>query len=358
VPRFLPILEKEFVLLNKHDDFRLWLTTEESDSFPAILLETCFKVSYETPPGIRQNIERAYTLIDNSYLEKSKDGSNIMFVLAFFHAIISERRSYIPQGWSKFYEFSFADFIAALKISETLDHDSQHSIETYIGLLESAIYGGRIDNISDMHVLKSYLRLYFEKSKLSGGMEISESIKTPQAASIQDHLQAISPLPANDNPKLFGLSTSADIAVQKYNVQEIINSLKKIKQVDASNVKFDREQWKTDLSPIIKQWKSCYQKLAETKIPIVKEEELLVDDPLNGFVLSEIRNGLNAIRHMGETFKKIIGILKGELAIDEDTQKTCISLILGKTPMDWLNIWEGPDSPIEWMRIFFKKLIS
>jgi hypothetical protein len=83
-----------------------------------------------------------------------------------------------------------------------------------------------------------------------------------------------------------------------------------------------------------------------------------VDDPLNGFVLSEIRNGLNAIRHMGETFKKIIGILKGELAIDEDTQKTCISLILGKTPMDWLNIWEGPDSPIEWMRIFFKKLIS
>ena len=79
------------------------------------------------------NIERAYTLIDNSYLEENPNQSDIMFILAFFHAIISERRSYIPQGWSKFYEFSFADFIAALKISESLDHKSSNSTETYIG---------------------------------------------------------------------------------------------------------------------------------------------------------------------------------------------------------------------------------
>jgi len=83
-----------------------------------------------------------------------------MFVLAYFHAIISERRSYIPQGWSKFYEFSFADFIAALKISETIkiSNDSTAGYKTYMGLLESAIYGGRIDNMSDMNVLSAYLQ--------------------------------------------------------------------------------------------------------------------------------------------------------------------------------------------------------
>jgi len=115
--------------------------------------------------------------------------------------------------------------------------------------------------------------------------------------------------------------------VQKYNVQEIINSLKKIKQQDSSAIKFDRDQWKAELTPIIRQWKSCFQKLAETKIPDVKEDELLVDDPLNGFVLQEIRNGLNSIRYLKDTFRKIIGILKGEFVLDEDIQKICTSLI-------------------------------
>lgn len=281
-----------------------------------------------------------------------------MFVLSYFHGIISERRSYIPQGWSKFYEFSFADFIAALKISETIDSVSATSLKTYKGLLESAIYGGRIDNSSDMKVLGAYLESYFEAAKLSGSKDVSDGITMPSDALVGSHLNAFSNLSAVDNPGMFGLSRSADIAVQKYNVQEIISMLKKIKQADASNVKFDREQWKTDLGPIIKQWKGYYGKLLEVKIPMVKEEELLTDDPLNGFVLSEIRNSLNTIKTLSETFKKMIGILKGELALEETIQKVCISLILMKTPVDWLNLWEGPDTPNEWLRVFFKKLIA
>ena len=33
----------------------------------------------------------------------------MLFVLGWFHAIVQERRNYIPQGWTKFYEFSYGD---------------------------------------------------------------------------------------------------------------------------------------------------------------------------------------------------------------------------------------------------------
>ena len=38
--------------------------------------------------------------------------TQLLFVLSWFHALIQERRKYIPQGWSKYYEFSFGDLKA------------------------------------------------------------------------------------------------------------------------------------------------------------------------------------------------------------------------------------------------------
>ena len=37
------------------------------------------------------------------------------------------------------------------------------------GLMENAIYGGRVDNAYDMRVLTSYLKQYFNADVLSGG---------------------------------------------------------------------------------------------------------------------------------------------------------------------------------------------
>jgi dynein heavy chain 2 len=120
VPAFLQLLEKEFSGLVKHKNFRLWLTTEFQDKFPAILLETCYKLSYESPPGVKKNIERAYSLVDPTFLASSALNNQLVFVLSYFHSVIQERRNYIPQGWSKYYEFSYADFVAALKLFDSL----------------------------------------------------------------------------------------------------------------------------------------------------------------------------------------------------------------------------------------------
>jgi dynein heavy chain 2 len=121
VPNFLTQLEKTLNNTTLSEGFKLFLTTEEHPKFPVVLLETCFKLSYESPPGLRMNVERVYSAITPSQMKQmSPEESRLTFLLAYFHALLQERRDYIPQGWSKFYEFSLSDFKSGNLIMETI----------------------------------------------------------------------------------------------------------------------------------------------------------------------------------------------------------------------------------------------
>ena len=67
--------------MNLHQDFRLWLTTESHSKFPATLLESCLKVTYESPPGIKRNLQRTLNSWSPSVFESS---DNVSKVLVYF----------------------------------------------------------------------------------------------------------------------------------------------------------------------------------------------------------------------------------------------------------------------------------
>ena len=56
VTSWLPGLEKELKMLNPDKKFRLWLTSEPHTKFPSIFLQSSLKITYETPPGVRNNL--------------------------------------------------------------------------------------------------------------------------------------------------------------------------------------------------------------------------------------------------------------------------------------------------------------
>ena len=108
------------------------------------MLETCFKISYESPPGIKKNIQRTYQAWSSVLENASPLKAQLLFVLAWFHALMQERRTYIPQGWSKFYEFSYGDLKAGETIIDYLvkNSSSQVNWETLYGLFENVISEG------------------------------------------------------------------------------------------------------------------------------------------------------------------------------------------------------------------------
>ena len=62
VVAWLPQLEKALSSTKPHPDFRLWLTTEAHARFPAILLQQSFKMTFESPPGIKKNLQNTYVI--------------------------------------------------------------------------------------------------------------------------------------------------------------------------------------------------------------------------------------------------------------------------------------------------------
>lgn len=110
---WLPTLEKELTAIEPHKDFRLFLTSEAHPGFASILLQQSLKATFESPPGIKKNLQRTFESWDPESFDPSNPiRSRLLFLLACFHAVMQERRTYIPQGWTKFYEFSYGDLKA------------------------------------------------------------------------------------------------------------------------------------------------------------------------------------------------------------------------------------------------------
>lgn len=166
VTPWLPKLEKTFKALTPNKRFRLWLTSEAHVKFPSILLQSSLKVTYESPPGVKNNLARTYQSWAPTFKEGNETRAKMLFILAWFNALIQERRKYIPQGWSKYYEFSYGDLKAGETILGDVADASKGGMpewEIVYGQLENAIYGGRVDNKFDMRVLKHYLQQFFNE---------------------------------------------------------------------------------------------------------------------------------------------------------------------------------------------------
>lgn len=90
VVAWLPVLEKEILTLQPHPEFRLWLTTEPHKNFPAILLQQSMKATFESPPGLKKNLQRTYGSIwSPEFIEKGGVlRAQLLFVLAWFHSIL------------------------------------------------------------------------------------------------------------------------------------------------------------------------------------------------------------------------------------------------------------------------------
>jgi len=64
------------------------------------------------------------------------------------------------QGWASFYDFNFSDLRNGADVVIANSEGRQPHWEKLRGLLENAIYGGRVDNLHDFQVYLTSLSLF------------------------------------------------------------------------------------------------------------------------------------------------------------------------------------------------------
>jgi dynein heavy chain len=228
LPKWLKTLEKTLENAGEaHPDFRLWLTTEPTDKFPLGLLQRSIKVVTEPPNGLKLNVRANFAQLTDDQLSASSHAAfrPLVFVLAFFHAVVQERRKYGSIGYNvPTYDFNASDFKVSLELmraylDKAIEHNDPNipwgSLRYLIG---DAMYGGRVTDSFDRKVVVTYLEEYmgdflfdayqpFHFHHCEGGFDY----RVPAGTTREAFSSYIETLPLVNSPAVFGLHANAEI---------------------------------------------------------------------------------------------------------------------------------------------------
>jgi dynein heavy chain len=112
LPRMETLLEAAGSTTGEHPEYRLWLTSMPSASFPVPVLQNSIKLTNEPPRGLRANLMRTFldvTVKDYDSCSKGREFKKLLFGLAFYHALILERRKFGAIGWNIPYDWMNSD---------------------------------------------------------------------------------------------------------------------------------------------------------------------------------------------------------------------------------------------------------
>uniref|UniRef100_A0A8C3GF25 Cytoplasmic dynein 2 heavy chain 1 n=1 Tax=Cairina moschata TaxID=8855 RepID=A0A8C3GF25_CAIMO len=363
---WLPLLEKELNTLQPQPNFRLWLTTEVHPEFTPVLLQSSLKITYEAPPGLKKNLLRTYESWTPEQINRKGNLSRAhsLFCLAWFHAVCQERRNYIPQGWTKFYEFSLSDLRAGFDIIDGLFEGSKDFQWEFVhGLFENAIYGGRVDNYFDMRVLRSYLEQLFNSRVIGSlnarGKKISflHSISLPNSCSILDYRHIIESLPEDDKPDFFGLPANIARSSQRMISSQVISQLRILSRSVSAGCKFDREIWSAELSPVLNLWKKLNQNsnLIHQKVSLPVEQQ---GSPISSFITLEQFSAIRLVQSVHQSLASLSKVIRGTSLLSPEVQKLANALLNQKCPLAWQSKWEGPEDPLQYLRSLVARALA
>merc|ERR1711968_45323 len=105
-----------------------------------------------------------------------KKYKRLFFGLAFFHAVVIERKKYGALGWNIPYAFNETDLaISDSQLKMYLDQYDEVPFDV-LNMLTSLInYGGRVTDDKDIRTVDIILRSYYRPEILEEGFKLSES---------------------------------------------------------------------------------------------------------------------------------------------------------------------------------------
>lgn len=216
-PTWLRQLEKQLHSMSVHPNFRLFITMEMNDTIPTSILRQSIVLMNEPPLGVRASLLDSLKSIPAERISAPGpiERFRLYFNLAWLHAVLVERLRYVPIGFSKVHEFNESDFEAALSTIDSwmsaaargrsnVDPENIPFSALQV-ILKQAIYGGRIDNEADQHILDGFVHSLFTPRAYDHGFTLvpaesatDEAVVAPEGVRVQDFIRWASELPERE----------------------------------------------------------------------------------------------------------------------------------------------------------------
>ncbi|XP_078791125.1 dynein axonemal heavy chain 10 isoform X3 [Oryzias latipes] len=239
--KWLKDLEKALEkITNPNINFRMWITTNAIDDFPIGILQKSQKVVAEPPEDIKLNMKATYSKISQQTLSSCQHPAfcSLVYVLAFFHAVVQERSKYGKTGWSVPCNFNDSDFSASLEVLSTYltkcheQGDSFIPWESLQYLIGEVVYGGRAIDSFDRRILKVYMDEYFGDFLFSPFQHFhffrnkDVGYKIPPPGRKHVYTDEIEKMPLITTPEVAGLPSTVEIGYYTQAVEEMWTHLR------------------------------------------------------------------------------------------------------------------------------------
>ncbi|XP_050362992.1 cytoplasmic dynein 2 heavy chain 1 [Nymphalis io] len=296
------------------DEFRLWILAEDRD-IPSTLSTTCVKVILESPEGVKRNA--CGTLSAWTRLRADAPLLRHLAGLALFHALVQERRAYIPHGWSQWYGWEWGDVSAGAAAARAAG-GGQAARE-----LCGALYEARVERARDRSVLRALARGCLREPAPA------PPAPWPRSDDVQDYITAMETLPDIDTPELLHLPANCRVAWEKNAADNIIEGLRELN----STVNIKTSDNTTSVKTLLSLWKKMM-----SGSPLIKADYHV--ERARGWwgavCASELHDAARAARALHAALAALARLRAP----------------LHKVPDEWQLLWSGPTAPEAYINEF------
>ncbi|XP_011184312.3 dynein axonemal heavy chain 10 [Zeugodacus cucurbitae] len=329
-----------------HPDFRLWITTDPTPTFPIGILQKSLKVVTEPPNGLKLNLRSTFFKVRQERLEACSHSAfrPLVYVLAFFHAVVQERRKYDKLGWNICYDFNESDFDVCLEILTTylnrVDEETGkvpwNSLKYLIG---EVMYGGRVIDDFDRRITRIYMDEYmgdflfdtFNPFHFYHDENVDYCIPDDEVVLKEDFIAHIDKLPLVNKPDVFGLHPNAEIGYYTQATRGIWSHLIELQpQTGDATGGISRDDFIDSVASGILE-----------KLPVafevwrVKKQVQMNITPTGVVLLQELERFNLLVIRIKKTLELLRKAIAGEIGMDNVLDNIANSLFNGLLPNDW-----------------------
>lgn len=361
--RWMPNLE---VFLETHDkphkNFRLWLTTDPTDQFPLGILQRALKIVIEPPDGLKQNMRQTFSKVTQEIMDECEHPAYqpLVYVLAYLHAVVQERRKYGKIGWNVSYDFNESDFIISrrligLYLDKALANNDEvvpwNSLKYLVG---SAMYGGRVSDDWDRRVLVTYVNEYmgdfiFDTNQTFYFSTAGFDYGMPEVGPVENYHKAIECQPLVCSPNVFGLHSNAEISYYTNAARALwSNMLLMMPRTGGASGGISREDFISNTASDI------LEKVPEqSDVVVIRKQLPKILSPAQIVLMQELERWNKLVAYMGQSLADLQKAMTGEIGMSDSLEKLGDAIFNGQLPNQWKNMAPMSEKPLgSWINHF------